>query len=135
MIRFQDIVIDRSKRTIARNGKTIQFPLCLRPSCIGRCLLFELACALLLGRPMTRTAHFDLLYNGRADGGPSRGPEIIEEMRYMIKLRLADIGIVLHDEGPYGHKRFWAAPIPINRKAGDAIERTEEKALHAQAAE
>ena len=113
MIRWQGIAIDRSKRMIAHDGDAIHLS--------G--LRFRLASALLLGGPMSKETLFDLLYDDREDGGPLGGRELISVLLSQIKSRLARIGLELHADGPYGRRLYWAEPI--NRKAGDAIERRE----------
>jgi hypothetical protein len=116
MIRFQDITIDRLKRTIVRNGDYIQFS----P------VRFRFACALLLGGPMTKPALFDLLYDDREDGGPLGGTQLIAIRLSQIKTPLACLGIVVCADGKYGercgwHKRYWAAPVALPQ-ASEAAE-------------
>ena len=113
MIRWRGITIDRSKRTIARDGNAIHLS--------G--LRFRLASALLLGGPMSKEILFDLLYDDREDGGPLGGIALISVLLSQNKFRLARIGLELHTDGPNGRRRYWAEPI--NRKEGDAIERRE----------
>jgi len=113
MIRWHDIIIDRPRRMIYRNGVVIEFP----PA------QFQLACALILAGPMTKGALFDLLYDDREDGGPVGNT--IDVGFCQLKPRFARLGLMLCANGqPYWwHKRYWAEPI--NRKEGDAIERRE----------
>ena len=113
MIHFQGIAIDRLKRTIAHDGNAIHLS--------G--LRFRLVSALLLGGPISKETLFDLLYDDREDGGPLSGRELISVLLSQIKSRLARIGLELHADGSYHCRRYWAEPI--NRKAGDAIERRE----------
>jgi hypothetical protein len=109
LIRFQDIIIDRSKQTIVRDGRIIYFP-----RWRGGSVLFQLACALLLGGPMTRTAHFDLLYDDREDGGPMSGTEAIEVMFCKIAERFSLIDVELLSDRPFAlDRRFWAEPMAL----------------------
>jgi hypothetical protein len=105
MIRFQDITIDRSKRTIARNGVTMRFT----P------LFFRFACVLLLAGPMTKPALFDLLYDDREDGGPLGGLKMIDVLLCQIKPKLAALSLTLCSDGEryWWHKRYWAAPLSL----------------------
>ena len=108
MIRWRDIIIDRPRRMIYRNGVVIEFP----PA------QFQLACALILAGPMTKGALFDLLYDDREDGGPVGN--IIAVLFCQIRPKLARLDLKLCADGEryWWHKRYWAELI--NRKEGDA---------------
>jgi hypothetical protein len=111
MIRFQDIIIDRSKRTIARNDIVVHFS----P------IYFRLVCALILDQPRFKTALFDLLYDDREDGGPDSGAEIISVMLTQAKPKLARLGLELRWDGAHARRRYWAEPISLS-EASEAAE-------------
>lgn len=107
MIRWRGVTIDRDKRTIANNGRRLQF------ATQKRAVRFDFAAALLLAGPLSKEALFDLVFDGREDGGPLYGKHVIDVMLCQLRPKFSAIGIKITADLPpwFSGRRYWAKPI------------------------
>ena len=128
MITFGDVTIDREARTITRGGRSICYtghnPMGRRNAS------FDLACILLLSRPLMKREIFDRLYGADPEGGPLSGDNVISVMLNGLAKKFGALGIRVYADKIGGQLHYWARPCRSlsmsGSSSGTLISATEE---------
>lgn len=111
MIRVDDMILDRARQTLTRNGESIHFFKVQTSTPKRRFnLKYRIVECLVLSRK-TAQELFDLLYGDDPDGGPDGGLSMIAVRMSQLKASLAGLGLKVHSQKNGGIRRYWIAPI------------------------
>jgi hypothetical protein len=102
LIRWRDVVVDRSRRMIGHRGEFVRFA--------GRGA-FRFVETLVLAEPRTRAELFEIVYRDAEDGGPLEGVKLIDLMLHNYRPRLARIGLCIRKEKSARGMLYWVEPI------------------------
>lgn len=93
MLHKNGITIDPVRKTISHVGKTYEFQ--MRE---GRSIYFDLACALIIGGPLTHAQLTESLYENDPSGGPEWAQKSVGVNVHKLQEKINRIGLHLYTE-------------------------------------